>query len=68
MAVVSARGRNSSMRGSSVSTPVVVMSGDACACEQALDLGQQPDQRQLFVGGVRAVVPSVRVMCTVCVC
>jgi hypothetical protein len=56
------------MRGSAVSTPVVVVSGDACACVQALVPGRQPHQRQLSVGGVRAVVVEVRAMSAVCVC
>jgi hypothetical protein len=66
VAVVSVRGRKSSMRGSAVSTPAVVVSGDACACVQVPGAVQQPDQRQLSVGGVRAVVPSVRAVCAVC--
>ena len=68
VAVVSVRARNSSIRGSAVSTPVLVVSGDACACVQAFGPGRQPDQRQLSVGGVRAVVVEVRAMSAVCVC
>jgi hypothetical protein len=67
-AVVSVRGRSISMRGSAVSTPVVVVSGDACACVQVLEPAVQPDQRQLSVCGVRAVFVDVRVLCAVCVC
>jgi hypothetical protein len=70
VALVSVRGRISSMRGSAVSMLSCVVIGDACACVQALGPGQQPDQRQLSVGGVRAVVPSVRAMCVLrfCLC
>ncbi len=68
VAVVSVHGRSSCMRGSAVLTPAMMVSGDACACVQALDLGQQPDQRQLSVGGVWAVVVDVRAICAVCVC
>jgi hypothetical protein len=68
VAVVSVRGRISSMRGSAVSMLSCVVSGDACACVQALVPVLQPDQRQLSVGGVRAVVVDVRVMCCAWVC
>jgi hypothetical protein len=47
------------MHGSAVSTPAVV---------QVLGPERQPDQRQLSVGGVRAVVVDVRALCAVCVC
>jgi hypothetical protein len=67
-AVVSGREYNSSMRGSAVWTPAVVVRGDARACVQIPHLTQQPDQRQLSVGGVRAVVVAVRAMSAACVC
>ncbi len=66
VAVVSVRGRSSlSMRGSAVSTLAMVVSGDACACVQALGPAEQPDQRQFSVGGVRAIFVDVRAMCAV---
>jgi hypothetical protein len=64
--VVSVCGRNSSMRGSAVSTPAVAVSGDAFVCAQVLGPVHQPDQRQLSVGGVRAVFVDVRA-CVLCV-
>jgi hypothetical protein len=67
VAVVSVHWYSVSMRGSAESTPVVLVRGDACACVQGFEADRQPDQRQLSVGGVRAVVPSVRAVCAVCV-